>query len=90
MRNVRRDPKCPLARHLRMVREDTGDPTEGAICGGRAVDKAVGCTHAFLTMWWSSQRLVFRGHPEPGLCVNDISRIQRYQHLLLTQSKWPS
>ncbi|GFT51951.1 uncharacterized protein TNCV_1226641 [Trichonephila clavipes] len=90
MRNVRRDPKCPLARHLRMVREDTGAPTEGAICAGRAVDKAVGCRHAFLTMWWSSQRLVFRGHPEPGLRVNDISRIQRYQHLLLTQSKWPS
>ncbi|GFW18052.1 uncharacterized protein TNCV_2281561 [Trichonephila clavipes] len=26
------DPKCPSARHLRMVREDTGAPNEGATC----------------------------------------------------------
>ncbi|GFY32342.1 hypothetical protein TNCV_3558501 [Trichonephila clavipes] len=27
-RNGRHDPKCPSARHLRMVREDTGAPVE--------------------------------------------------------------
>ncbi|GFS70037.1 uncharacterized protein TNCV_748121 [Trichonephila clavipes] len=31
-RNVQRDPKCPSARRLRMVREDTGDPSEGYLC----------------------------------------------------------
>ncbi|GFT75814.1 uncharacterized protein TNCV_851201 [Trichonephila clavipes] len=31
-RNGRRDPKCPSARRLRMVREDTGAPNEGATC----------------------------------------------------------
>ncbi|GFU09230.1 uncharacterized protein TNCV_1122371 [Trichonephila clavipes] len=30
--NGRRDPKCPLARRLRIVREDTGAPCEGATC----------------------------------------------------------
>ncbi|GFV21075.1 e3 ubiquitin-protein ligase RNF13 [Trichonephila clavipes] len=28
---------------------------------GWTADEAVGCTRAFLTMWWSSQRLVCRG-----------------------------
>ncbi|GFT70689.1 uncharacterized protein NPIL_301691 [Nephila pilipes] len=32
--NGRRDPKCPSARCLRMVREDTGAPSEGATCPG--------------------------------------------------------
>ncbi|GFV06746.1 uncharacterized protein TNCV_1611591 [Trichonephila clavipes] len=50
-RNGRRDPKCPLARCLRMVREDTGAPGEGATCAWMANDEAVGCTHAFLWMW---------------------------------------
>ncbi|GFT08410.1 uncharacterized protein TNCV_2751401 [Trichonephila clavipes] len=31
-RNGCRDPKCPSARHLRMVRKDTGFPNEGATC----------------------------------------------------------
>ncbi|GFY10155.1 hypothetical protein TNCV_360221 [Trichonephila clavipes] len=31
-RNGRRDPKCPSARLLRMVREDTGTHNEGATC----------------------------------------------------------
>ncbi|GFX63535.1 uncharacterized protein TNCV_105421 [Trichonephila clavipes] len=31
-RNGHRGPKCPSAMHLRMVREDTGAPSEGAIC----------------------------------------------------------
>ncbi|GFX86362.1 uncharacterized protein TNCV_2562511 [Trichonephila clavipes] len=30
--NGRRDPKCPKSRRLRMVREDTGAPSKGAIC----------------------------------------------------------
>ncbi|PRD34560.1 UNVERIFIED_CONTAM: hypothetical protein NCL1_14237 [Trichonephila clavipes] len=63
------DPKCASAGHLRMVR------SEGATCAWMAADEAVGCTRAFLTMRWSSRRLVFRGCPEPGLRVNDISRI---------------
>ncbi|GFV12447.1 uncharacterized protein TNCV_1792261 [Trichonephila clavipes] len=61
--NGRRDPKCHSARRLRMVREDTGAPREGATCAWMAADEAVGCTRAFFTMWWSSRRLVCRGHP---------------------------
>ncbi|GFW03476.1 uncharacterized protein TNCV_3019881 [Trichonephila clavipes] len=56
-----------------------------------AADEAVGCTRAFLTIWWSSRQLVCQGVPEPGLRVNDISRIHWSQHLLTTQSersKW--
>ncbi|GFX89563.1 hypothetical protein TNCV_72561 [Trichonephila clavipes] len=48
---------------------------EGATCAWMAGDEAVGCTRAFLRMWRSSQRLVCRGLPEPGLHVNVISRI---------------
>ncbi|GFV20219.1 uncharacterized protein TNCV_4195171 [Trichonephila clavipes] len=48
--NGRRSPKCPLARRLRMVREDTGEPSEGATCAWLEADKAIGCTSAFLTM----------------------------------------
>ncbi|GFU89370.1 uncharacterized protein TNCV_1783521 [Trichonephila clavipes] len=84
------DPKCPSARHLRMVREDTGDPSEGATCAWMVADEAVGCIRAFLTMWRSSRRLVCRGHPDPGLRVNDISRIHWSQHLLTTQSDRPN
>ncbi|GFV44659.1 uncharacterized protein TNCV_212131 [Trichonephila clavipes] len=49
-RNRHRDPKCPSARRLRMVREDTGTPFEGATCAWMAADEEVGCTCAFLTM----------------------------------------
>ncbi|GFT89114.1 hypothetical protein TNCV_3085181 [Trichonephila clavipes] len=45
------DPKCPLARCLRMVREDTGGPNKGVTCAWMAADEAFGCTRAFLTMW---------------------------------------
>ncbi|GFX08355.1 uncharacterized protein TNCV_3268441 [Trichonephila clavipes] len=38
------------ARHLRMVREDTGVLSEGATCAWMAADEAVGCPRAFLTM----------------------------------------
>ncbi|GFX40183.1 uncharacterized protein TNCV_4318181 [Trichonephila clavipes] len=41
-RNGRHDPKCPSARHLRMVREDTGAPYEGATCDWMEADEAVG------------------------------------------------
>ncbi|GFX25419.1 HTH_Tnp_Tc3_2 domain-containing protein [Trichonephila clavipes] len=58
-----------------MVRENTGAPSEGATCAWMAADEAVGCTRAFLTMWRSPQRLVYQGHPEPGLHLNNISRI---------------
>ncbi|GFX18591.1 hypothetical protein TNCV_3310521 [Trichonephila clavipes] len=36
------------------------------------------------------RRLVCRGHPEPGLRVNVISRIHWSQHLLTTQSERPN
>ncbi|GFV15602.1 uncharacterized protein TNCV_4836281 [Trichonephila clavipes] len=70
-----------------MVRENTGAPNEGADCAWMAGDEAVGCTRVFLTMWWSSRRLVCRGRPEPGPRVNDISGIHWSQHLLTTQSE---
>ncbi|GFV57657.1 uncharacterized protein TNCV_3132451 [Trichonephila clavipes] len=54
-RNGSREHKCPSARRLRMVREDTGVPNEGATCAWIAADEAVGCTRAFLTMWRSSR-----------------------------------
>ncbi|GFT95884.1 uncharacterized protein TNCV_312231 [Trichonephila clavipes] len=53
-RNGYRDPKCPSARRLRMVRKDTGAPNK-AICAWMATDEAVGCTRTFLTMWQSSR-----------------------------------
>ncbi|GFU88059.1 uncharacterized protein TNCV_1336281 [Trichonephila clavipes] len=40
--NRRRDPKCPSARRLHMVREDTGALGEGATCAWMAADEAVG------------------------------------------------
>ncbi|GFW43138.1 uncharacterized protein TNCV_1475331 [Trichonephila clavipes] len=49
-RNGRRDPKCPSARHLRMVQEATGALNDGATCAWMATDEAVGCTRVFLTM----------------------------------------
>ncbi|GFW79776.1 uncharacterized protein TNCV_2589961 [Trichonephila clavipes] len=50
--NGRRDPKCPSARRLRMVLEDTSAPCEGATCAWMAGDEAVGYTRTFLMMWW--------------------------------------
>ncbi|GFX11092.1 uncharacterized protein TNCV_4503071 [Trichonephila clavipes] len=87
-RNRRRDPKFLSARCLRKVREDTGALSESAICACMAADEVVGYTRTFLAMWWSSRRLVGRGRPEPGLCVNNISRIHWSQHLLTAQSDW--
>ncbi|GFT00642.1 uncharacterized protein TNCV_141871 [Trichonephila clavipes] len=86
-RNGRYDLKCPSARRHHMVREDTGAPNEGATCAWMVVDEAVGCTGAFLTMWRASRRLVCRGHHEPGLHINDISRIHWLKKLLTTQSE---
>ncbi|GFV89185.1 uncharacterized protein TNCV_4913841 [Trichonephila clavipes] len=88
-RNGHRDPKCLSARCLRMVREDTGGTDEGANGAWMAATETVVCTSAFFTMWGSSGRLVCLGHPEPGLRVNDISRIHWSQHLLTTQSGGP-
>ncbi|GFX43474.1 uncharacterized protein TNCV_4874941 [Trichonephila clavipes] len=89
-RNGRHDPKCLSARCLRIVLEDTWALSEGATCTWMANDEAVGCTRALFTMWWTSRRLVYRGRPEPGLGVNDISRIHWSQHLLTTQSERPN
>ncbi|GFU39314.1 uncharacterized protein TNCV_3811561 [Trichonephila clavipes] len=66
-RNRRSDPKCPSARPLRMIQEDTGAPNEGATCAWMAAEETVGCMRAFLTMWRPSRRLVCRGRPEPSL-----------------------
>ncbi|GFX42077.1 uncharacterized protein TNCV_2134921 [Trichonephila clavipes] len=86
-RNGRRDLKCPSARRLRMVREDTGAPNEGVTCAWMGADEAVECARAFLTMWWSYRRLVCRGRPEPDLHVNDTCRIHWSLHLLTAQSE---
>ncbi|GFV73404.1 uncharacterized protein TNCV_3389201 [Trichonephila clavipes] len=67
-----------------------GAPSEGATCAWIAADEEVGCSRAFLMKWRSSQRLVCQGYPEPGLCVNNISRILWSQHLLTTQSQRPN
>ncbi|GFU20400.1 uncharacterized protein TNCV_2521711 [Trichonephila clavipes] len=83
-RNVRRDPKCPTTSHFCMVRENTRVPSEGVTYAWMAEDEAFGCTRAFLTIWGSSRRLVFRC-PEPGLRVTDITQIHYYPHLLTTQ-----
>ncbi|GFU63458.1 uncharacterized protein TNCV_45041 [Trichonephila clavipes] len=50
-RYERRDPKCPSARRIPMLREDTGVPDEGATCAWIAADEAIGSTCAILTMW---------------------------------------
>ncbi|GFX47121.1 uncharacterized protein TNCV_2746981 [Trichonephila clavipes] len=74
-----------------MVRKDTGSPhSENATCAWMVAGKAVGCTRAFLTMYRSSRQLVCRGRPEPGLHVNDISRIHCSQHFITTQSERPN
>ncbi|GFU47732.1 uncharacterized protein TNCV_4464831 [Trichonephila clavipes] len=71
-RNGCRISKCPSASRIRMVREDKGTPSEEATSAWMATDEAVGCTHAFLTMWGSSRRLVCRGRSEPDLHANDL------------------
>ncbi|GFS50925.1 uncharacterized protein TNCV_4848171 [Trichonephila clavipes] len=83
-----RDPKCPSAMCLRIVQEDTGAPSELCYLCLDGGDKAVGCTWAFLTRTY--RRLVYRGRPDPGLLVNDISRFHWSQHLLTTQSERPN
>ncbi|GFX89802.1 hypothetical protein TNCV_2246021 [Trichonephila clavipes] len=44
--NGRHDPKCPSARCLCMVQEDTGAPSEGSTCAWMATDEAVGFNEA--------------------------------------------
>ncbi|GFT38856.1 hypothetical protein TNCV_1585521 [Trichonephila clavipes] len=41
-------------------------------------------------MWRSSRRLVYRGRSEPGLHVNDITRIHWSLHLLPRQPERPN
>ncbi|GFT51720.1 uncharacterized protein TNCV_4870411 [Trichonephila clavipes] len=69
---------------FRMVQDETVAPNEGAVCAWMVADGVLGCTRAFLMMWWSSPRLVCPGRPEPGLRVNDISHINWSQHLHTT------
>ncbi|GFW11434.1 uncharacterized protein TNCV_3809531 [Trichonephila clavipes] len=61
-RNGHLNPKCPSSRRLRMVRDDIGAPNEGATYTWLAADEAIGCTHAFLTMWllddWSVEGIL--------------------------------
>ncbi|GFV39022.1 uncharacterized protein TNCV_965881 [Trichonephila clavipes] len=89
-RNARHDSKCPSARRLRMVQEGTEAPSEGATSDWMATGESVGCTHAFLTIWQSLQRLACRERLEPDLRVNDISQIHLSQHLLTTQLEGPN
>ncbi|GFW19513.1 uncharacterized protein TNCV_1604051 [Trichonephila clavipes] len=46
-RNGHRDPKCPLVRCLRMVREDTGAPNKGVTCvsGWRPMKQLAVCVY---------------------------------------------
>ncbi|GFX60797.1 uncharacterized protein TNCV_4977731 [Trichonephila clavipes] len=60
-RNGRRDPRCPSAKHLCMVQEDTGAHSEGPTFAWRAADEAAGCTRAFITMWLLGRRCTRRG-----------------------------
>ncbi|GFY22076.1 transposable element Tcb2 transposase [Trichonephila clavipes] len=48
------DPKCPSARRLRIVREDTGAPNEGATCAWMVTNEAVGC---MMEAGWSARRV---------------------------------
>ncbi|GFU26826.1 uncharacterized protein TNCV_4540971 [Trichonephila clavipes] len=89
-RNRYHDLEYPSARDLRMVREDTGAPNEGTIYAWIAAYEAVECTRAFIMMWWSSRRLVYRGRSEPSLPVNNITQIHWSQHFLTTQSVRPN
>ncbi|GFS67755.1 uncharacterized protein TNCV_4364171 [Trichonephila clavipes] len=65
-------------------------PSECATSVWMAADEAVCCTLAFITIWWSSRRLVYRVLPEPDLRVNGIFWIHRSKHLLTTQSERPN
>ncbi|GFU61017.1 uncharacterized protein TNCV_4436471 [Trichonephila clavipes] len=71
--NGLRDPKCPSARRLHMVRKDTWPLSEGDTCAWMAADEAVGCTRVFLTMWKSSRLLVCRRRLDSGIHINGIS-----------------
>ncbi|GFW97965.1 uncharacterized protein TNCV_2600041 [Trichonephila clavipes] len=64
---------------------DKGAPSECAACAGMSDEETVGCSRAFLTMWWSFQRVVCGERPELGLRINDISRVHWLQNLLTTQ-----
>ncbi|GFX39697.1 uncharacterized protein TNCV_2104411 [Trichonephila clavipes] len=46
VRNGRRDTRCPSARRLALVREDTGARSEGAACVWTVANEAVGSTRA--------------------------------------------
>ncbi|GFV74767.1 uncharacterized protein TNCV_1040051 [Trichonephila clavipes] len=50
-RNGRRNLKCPSVRRLRMVREDTGAPNEGATFAWLAADEAIGYMRASLAVF---------------------------------------
>ncbi|GFW08566.1 uncharacterized protein TNCV_2775881 [Trichonephila clavipes] len=84
-RNGRRDPKCPSARRVRMVREDTGAPSEGATCAWMAADEAFGYTCISYDVAIFSTTGLSRAS-----CVNHISRIHWSQHLLITQTERPN
>ncbi|GFY01197.1 uncharacterized protein TNCV_5076641 [Trichonephila clavipes] len=48
--NGRSDPKCPSARRLRMVREDTGAPDVGATCAWMSSMKQL-AVHVHFLRW---------------------------------------
>ncbi|GFV69609.1 uncharacterized protein TNCV_4507241 [Trichonephila clavipes] len=54
-RNGLHDTRCPSARHLAMVPEDTGARCENSACVWTAANEAVGSTGACHMMWQSSR-----------------------------------
>ncbi|GFU46722.1 uncharacterized protein TNCV_1419771 [Trichonephila clavipes] len=83
-------PKCPSARRLRMF-EKTQELLMKVlpVPGGRPMKQLAISVHFVrcdgLLVHWSVE-----GCPEPGLRINDTSRIHWSQHLLTTQSKRPN
>ncbi|GFX27649.1 uncharacterized protein TNCV_107471 [Trichonephila clavipes] len=90
VRNGCRYPKRPSARRLRMVRETQRQLGKVLPVPGWWPMKQLVFTRAFLMIRRPSRRLVYRGRPESGLRVNDISRIHGSQYHITTQSKWPN
>ncbi|GFS60421.1 uncharacterized protein TNCV_946801 [Trichonephila clavipes] len=58
--NRRRDPKCPSARRLRIVREDTEPPVKVLLVPGYGPMKHLDVRVHFLRWGWSSRRLIVR------------------------------
>lgn len=80
-RNGRRDTKCASERRFALVVTDTEVCSEGATCVWLVDTDEVGSTHAWRIMLHSFLLSVWRGRPEPGRSVCDLSLIYWSQHL---------